>query len=324
MYKAQDQMVGQMMQAVVNPQMQNLLNSEIAKAGGIEAVQKSPGLRRQIGLKLMDSGQLDPGIVKGMSDVYGVDLSNVPMEDVGEWVVDQQTGGGSLSARAKAEEAKNNQHQLTDNDRIGAPIDIFGGGQQSTFVADNYSSNPFSGAARNKDSDLQAYEDRQKKTNMSDPAIESMIQKLGHNSEIGVEVQTKAGPKVVSQADAITYYADQIASGEATTVGGPSNLSGRKVGELTGVTEKNFSGDSTVNQDPNADAKGVSTDDWLKDHPTSTAEGDAASGGKVTIELSDEAKKLFNITTSGNVTNGQVEAGASSAVPPAITGSPPR
>jgi hypothetical protein len=320
--EAKDKQLKSAVQNTLSPAAKRMMDEKIKAAGGIEAVQNNPGLRRQIAIDVMNDPRsgMDPGIIKAMAGVYGVDLGEDPMA-AGEWAVDQYSGGGAMGPKAKADEAAKQQRDMVDTDR---PWD--GSWGQSKFVGDNKASQLskvdvfgwFTGEEKNKDKAVQAYADRQGSTGKVDPAIEAMITQLGGMSEVGIEVQTKDGPKVVSQSDAIKYYSDQVASGQATIVGGPADISGRKLGEVTQTTEGNYQGESSVGKSAQGDA--FSEKDWRKDHPSGTAADDTGGSGKVTIELSDEAKRLFKIgTVSGNVTNGQVEAGAGAGVPPALS-----
>lgn len=319
--EAKDKQLKSVMQSTLSPTAKRLMDERIKALGGIEAVQNDIGLRRQIAMDVMNDPRsgMDPGIIKAMATAYGVDLGDDPMA-AGIWAVDQYSGGGAMGPKARADQAAKNQSDLTGQNSTGTMF----GGTQSDFVKGNYADDlswVFSGEARAKDKTVSAYEDRQGTTKKTDPAIEAMITQVGSMSEVGLEVQTKDGPKVVSQADAIKYYADQIASGQATIVGGPADISGRKVGEVTQTTESNYQGESSVGKSAQGDA--FSEKDWRKDHPSGTAADETGGSGKVTIELSDEAKRLFKIgTVTGNVTNGQVEAGASGGVPPALPAGP--
>lgn len=322
-----DKQIKSVVNAVLNPGLKSKVDTLVQQHGGIDAVRNSPGARREIGLELLKTGQVDPGIVKQLGSAYGVDLSNVPAENTGEWIVDQYTGGGALAPKAKEAQAAQQQRKLAPGEFGGTDLweQLTGKLPGTDFVQSNWGTNGLSGAVRNKNASLLAYNDLQQTNQTADPGIEAMIQSLGHYSEAGIEVQTKDGPKVVSQADAIKYYPDQVAKGDVTVVGGPADVAGRKVSELTGVSEKNFKlGDKTVDsasQPAAGAAGGVSPDEWTAQHPSSydTAAKDAAIT-KVTIDMTPEMKKYFNITTTGQTQNGQVEAGASTGLPPSVGG----
>jgi hypothetical protein len=333
--EAKDKMIDTMVNSVLSGGQKKTLDDAIAAAGGPDKIKDDPGAKRKLGLELLRQG-LDPGQVKAMAEALigpGA-LANVPEDDIGEYIVDQYVGGGDLSQGAEKDQAAKNERSLTRDDRKWGGIFNPDGGQ-STFVAENFTSElgdelmssfvPGSAQAA-KDNAVSAYAERQDETNKIDPAIESMITSIGDKSEIGIKVQTKDGPKVVTQAEAIKYYGDQIAKGTATLVGGPSDLSGRSVGEVTGVTQKDFTGaggrDSDTTDDASVEDVGVSEEDWMKDHPNDTAKSeDAASGGgTVTIDMTPEMKRFFSVSTTGAVQNGQVEAGAAAGLPPSAGG----
>jgi hypothetical protein len=321
MLEAQDQRIDQAVKAVVPPDAQKVFDQEIQKAGGMKAVQQNPAKMRDIGLRIIETGQVDPGNLRDLMQAYGVDMSNVPTEAVPEWLA-REMGGADLSKQAEAQEKAEGQRELTRDDRR-AGGGLFGNGP-STFTTENTASAwgwMTSGGARHKDKVVEAYQDRQGDTGKVDPAIESLITTVGDKSEVGIEVQTKDGPRVVSQAEAIQYYPDQIAKGTATITGGPKDMAGRSVGELTGVTEKNFKGADTTSSAANEDAEGVSPEEWREDHESSYDDEAGKGDGKITIAATDELKRLFNFQGEGSV-NGQVESGASAGVPPAITGGP--
>jgi hypothetical protein len=318
--QAKDAMIQQLVQSALSPSMKRWLDSEIEKQGGKGEVAGNTGKQSDIGLGLLNQG-LDPGMVKAMANALmgpGT-LDNVPENAIGEWVVRQYVGAGSLAAAAEKDEAAKNEQPIQGDNGNNPFLGILGGHGGSDFVSQNYGTNILSGAVRSKNSTLDAYDQLQKQTGKTDPAIESFIQATGHYSEIGVEVETKDGKKTVSKDDAIRYYGDQLASGKARIVGGPNDLDGKTVGEITGVTQKDFTPmagrDNNTTDDPAA-AGGVSADDWRKDHSGGSYDDTSTNtGGKYTVELSDSAKKLLTLIPPA-AQNSQVEAGASAGLPP--------
>jgi hypothetical protein len=338
--EAKDQQIGTLVDTLLTPQMKNWLDTEIDKRGGRDKVKANPGQQREIGLGLLSQG-LDPGVVKQAAEAMigpGA-LANVPQDSIGEWVVQKYVGGGDLSEAAEQQEKKNQPRDLGSAEKVPETNPLASGLSQflpgadaitnqtaSTFVQDQYGTNIFSGAVRSKNSALDAYGVRQNETGQVDPGIEAFINATGHYSEVGVQVQTKDGPKVVDKNEAITYFADQIAKGTATIVGGPADLDGRTVGELTGVTQKDVKGTGDRDADTTDDAApedvGVSAEDWREDHSDSSYAGTAANSGKYTVELSDDAKRLLTLVGPSTTQNGQVEGGAAAGYPPAQTTGP--
>jgi hypothetical protein len=311
----------------LNPEARAFLQDAVAKAGGKEALKNNQNATRQIGIELLRH-HVDPGVVESMIDTYAPGaLANVPKENRGGWLVDTLLGNNSQADAAQGIEAQNAQRpydwktqSFTGRSRVGKLMDTLGVDNvgPSDFVQDNYSWNPFSSEGQERDKSLDAYWSRQNSAGVSDPAIEAMIQKVGNQSEVGVEVQVKDGTRVVSQADAIKYYADQVAKGTATLVGGSADINGKNIADFTGVKEGNFVGPDSTQSD-GSQGDGVSKEDWLKDHPTD-ADPASAGGGKVMLDLTPEAKKLVQQMGGSSTTNPQVEAGAGAGVPPAISG----
>lgn len=321
-----DANIKQLVESSLSPSAKKALDDAIAKAGGKDKVASNNGLQASIGLEL--TKQIDPGVVKAMADVMigkGA-LQNVPEDKIGEWLVRNYVGAGSLAAAAKTDEANNNERKLGPDDQTsGTPwLGAMASPAGSNFVSENHGTNIFSSAVRSKNSALDAYDERQKKTGMTDPAMEAFIQATGHYSEIGVEVQTKDGKKVVGKDEAIKYFGDQIADGTARIVNGPSDLDGKTVGEITGIKQKDYSPTPGQDSDSKDDAApkdvGVSEDDWRKSHDTSYSDTSANTASKVTVDLSDDAKKLLKIVGPSSTENSQVEGGAASGLPPSYGG----
>lgn len=299
------------------------LDSKIQEVGGRDKVKGDTGLQASIGQEL--TRYIDPGAVKAVAEglVGPGTLANVPEDKVGEWVVRNYVGAGDLSEAAEAEQAGENQRPLAEGERHGVEAEwgVLGAPAGTDFIQDNYGMNPFSGEVRSKNSALDAYSERQGQTGMADPAIEAFIQTTGKYSEIGVEVQTKDGKKVVSKDEAIRYYGDQIAKGTARIVGGPPDMDGMTIGQLTGVTQQDYTAShgrdtDTTNDTAAEGAPGVSAEEWKEGHPSSYEE-EGGGSGTYKIELSDETKRFFRLVGPQNP---QVESGAAAGVPPAVGG----
>jgi hypothetical protein len=318
-----DTQTGQAYSAAVGPQAQNTVQQGIAKAGGNESVQQNQGSQHTIALDLMKSPDWDSQVVA--ENLFAMTGGQIDVRAADPTVVAEQyvayQAGTRIETQQKAAQAAQNPKALTDDDRNWGGI--FGAKGQSKFVADHYESDMdsllhvFSGSSN--DDAVSAYEDRQNTTNQTDPVIEDLISNYADKSDVGYEVQTKDGKRTVSLADAIQYYPDQLAKGTATIVGGSD--SGKAVSDAVGYAQKDFTpSDGGSADSTKSDAHGKTKDEWLKDNPTDQSTA-AADKGKITIEATDELKKMFNFTGQG-VVNSQVEAGATGGVPPAVSSGP--
>lgn len=295
----------------------------IQQAGGADAVLNDPGKLRNAAYQFIDqNGSFDAASYKQMmSDTTGIKINNITDTEAAEWALKMRTGKGSLTEKTNEAKAKMNQRDLTgaDNyqgDSVGkltnrAMIgsldrrDVPG----SDFVRNMWSINPFSSEGQQKNTALKAYGALQGDTKKSDPVIESLINSVGNQSDVGIKVSTKDGDKVVPLDEAIKDYSDQLGKGTASVVGGSND--GQQISNFIGA-ESNI--DPSKDSSKSDNQGGVSEDDWKKAHPTDQT---AATGetGKVTISPSPELMRLFNFSPSGNA---KMEAGASSGVPPAI------
>lgn len=148
-----------------------------------------------------------------------------------------------------------------------------------------------------------AYKNQSKASGKSDPVIESMLK--GFNSggysqqDQQVQVVTSGGPRVVSLADAVKNFSDQLASGQAKFVGGA--LNGKNAGEFGALDQSDSRRASAKAEAANASGAkmGQSLQDYLKANPAS---GTSSSGGgsttTVQIGLTPQAAQLFTASSS--------------------------
>lgn len=140
----------------------------------------------------------------------------------------------------------------------------------------------------------QSYEDAARKSGTRDPVLEALLQNVKDPNNTHVQVSTKSGQRVVSFADAMKDFPDELASGNAMFVDGPQ--AGRRPQEITGGTidaTRDTKGEMTSAKGGKV---GQSLEDWQKKHPGKGG----ASGGAVTVGLTAEAKKLLQLLPSNN------------------------
>lgn len=316
--------------------VQKTIEQEIAARGGAEKVRNTPGAWRDIANKAMEAPGADPENLKRYLSAQGIeDVSSLTDQQIYERVVQHAVGGDSVTEATQKNQEQFNQSSLNPlTDGIGAETSITGGVRiGSQWVRDRTSTDPFVsafgwGERGSRNSALEAYTQRQMGMfgpagrDKTDPVIQSLIEKVGGQSEVGFKVQTGDGEKVVSLSDAIKYYPDQLTKGTATMVGGAGDSDGQSVKSFIGGAESNTTDADTTGS---KGRPGETEDEWRKDNPSDAADAKATENGsgKVTLDMSDELKRWFSANVSGSVTDGSTEAGAASSVPPVISGGLP-
>lgn len=132
------------------------------------------------------------------------------------------------------------------------------------------------------------------KNKTRDPVMESLLQNVKDPNKTHVQVSTKSGTRVVTFADAVKYFPNELTSGNAVFVDGPQ--AGRRPQEVTGGTIDTSRSTTSEMQDAKGGQVGQSLSDWQKKHPTKGG----AAGGNVTVDLTAEAKKLLQLLPSNN------------------------
>lgn len=138
------------------------------------------------------------------------------------------------------------------------------------------------------------YINQAKKSHSRDPVLEALLQNVKDPNNTHVQVSTKSGQRVVSFADAMKYFPEELASGNAMFVDGPD--AGRRPQDITGGAV-DTSRSTTSELTSNAGGKvGQSLADWQKANPTKKN----AISGNVTVDLTPEAKRLLQLLPSNN------------------------
>ena len=170
---------------------------------------------------------------------------------------------------------------------------------------------------------VSAYGQLESKYKVSDPSISKLIQTLGSDPNVGIEVTTSKGDEVVSLDNAVRLFPDQLASGNATIVGG--QYDGKTVGEVSGSDTGKTPYGSSINKGPiaggsTASGKTTASAAWQQQHPdsnTQSSNNNTGGSGTVTIDLTPAAQQLVTAVLGGNSNN---TANANGTVPTPASG----
>ena len=135
------------------------------------------------------------------------------------------------------------------------------------------------------------------------PVVEELLRRTKDGSlstGAKVLVKTKDGGRVVSLADAIKNFPDQLQNGSATLLDDNLNQS---VGDFLGLPAGITSG--TAASASASSKAGISEDEWRKTQSKAAAKksGQSAGDTKVTIDLTDEVKRYFKVVSAGTDTS---------------------
>jgi hypothetical protein len=294
----------QRMLGVMDPQIRTKFQSLVKEYGGNEAVAEGPGAISGIAIELMGERGWNVYAARSALQSIGVDTSAMNDQQVTEFFVAQMTSGG-IDAQAKQKEEENKPQDL------GKQREEFGG---VTEFDKKYMG--VQGANRLGKEGFKAYneyKEYREKTGQTDPAMEAAISQFGGQK---VKVQTKQGPRVVTMGEAIRDYADQISSGSAIMAEGEHE--GKKVSEVTGVTTTGVvPGKNGVPNTAKENAKSGQTVDQFEQGKGLKEAFTGGEGGVLRVEPSPELARLFNFSTTGNIT---VNESAAQGVPPVVNG----
>jgi len=322
-------MLNQSTSAAVKQRLEQL----ISQKGGRSRVQGSGGAQYDIATDLMQHPEWNTEAVRmalQMAGVSGIDQSSSP-EQVAEAYINFAAGNDftkqaaglsdqySVKMLGKGNESdsfKKFQQDMKDRQTKE--------GTTGTNWFSSTTSELLSGIGIDTRSDEQtaidqgnatanAYKDLQKNrgdSGLSDPAIEAAISRFGSDPNLKVRVQSKDGDKVVSLADAIKYYPDQLTKGSASIASTDSSLNGKRLSDVTGVKDINV---GQMDDSSKSQTFGDSADQWSKDNPVEgTKQDDSGGGGKVTIDLSPAVARYFSVTGTGV----NIDSAAAAGVPP--------
>jgi hypothetical protein len=298
---------------LMTPQMQASLNQMISSAGGGNALASNPGARDQIATQFLNQWQLKGNInedlwAQEISALTGVQMNAT---QAFQWIVSQSAGnneasnngslaapntGASVSASSLGS-AKTGRYGLATGSQGSLPEEIatlgLGGHaaswQQSLTAANSAGAAPYLAS--------------EKKTGQRSPVLEAILQNTSSSDQ--VMVQTSSGQRVMSIADAMKYYPNELASGNVQFY----SSGGKALGTTSSITQGLVNSAASVASEEKQKAgsgSGVTLSAWEKAHPSASASGAQA----VTISLSAEAQQLLKLLPSNND-----QAAATSTVP---------
>jgi hypothetical protein len=139
----------------------------------------------------------------------------------------------------------------------------------------------------------EVYADAMEKSGKRDPVLEAILQNVKEPNKTDVRVNTATGDRIVSLSEAMKYFPNELARGNVQLVSG--NQSGKTISDVVqGHVDSNREyKDELANTQ--GQKVGQTVEEYGKKHKLPGEKKDAPSGGKVTVDLSDEAKRLFKI-----------------------------
>jgi hypothetical protein len=296
----------QRMLGTMDPSVRKRFTDLVKEYGGNDVVAKGPGAISRIATDLMGDKGWNVYAARSALQSIGVDTSAMNDQQVAEFFVGQMTSGG-MDAQAKDQQEKNRPKDIRGQIKDHGATDFY------------FESKNKMGFTTSKP--VMTYLEQQKKTGKSDPAMEAAIRQFGGKDQ-KVQVQTKQGVRVVSLSEAMRDYPDQVSTGSAIVAEGDNK--GKKLSEVTGVVATGVvPGKNGVPDTAKQNAKsGDKVEDFenkqgAQDILTGKSTGEGGGGGVVRVEPSPELARLFNFSTTGNVT---VDQSAAQGVPPTVQG----
>lgn len=325
------QVLNRNMLGTMNQGVRDQFQQLVTKAGGNVNVAQSPGAQRSIAVSLMGNRDWNIYAARQSLSNSGVDTSQLDDTQVAEAIVANLAGAGP-DAQAQKTNSNNTIHSVSPQDRSILNPNSFMGQYEGklsqlgdigskTSMWDHFT-NLWGGDTQERSymsakNSFDAYQDMVSGSGKVDPAIEAAISKLGDQGDARIQVQTKNGPRVVTLAEAIAHYPDQLSSGNAIVMNA-GDQSGLRVSQVTGVSDQGFipgqngSKDTTTSTDTSI---GQSLSDYQKANPNSSpGNGSNAPMGTINVSPTPELARLLNFSSSsGNI---NIQGAAAAGVPP--------
>lgn len=301
---------------MMTPQMQSSLNQMISSAGGGKAMMSNPTLRDQVAQQFLNQWQLKGNInqdfwAQEISALTGVQMN--PTQAF-QWIVSQSAGineashnsslgppsGASVSAN-RTGSAPSGRYGLAQ----GTPASM--GSVASRYVGPTGGTSWQQALQQANGAAAAPYLSAESKSGKRSPVLEALLQNTSQGDQ--VRVQTKSGARVMSVADAMKYYPNELAAGNVEFY----NSSGQALGDTSGLTHglTNASANVKAEQKQNAGSNlGVAAS---KFHVNTVAPAGGGTAG--VFDLTPAAQQLLKLLPANND-----QAAATSQVP-AITSS---
>jgi hypothetical protein len=299
---------------LMTPQMQASLNQMISAAGGGNALAANPGARDQIATQFLNQWQLKGNINENLwaQEISALTGVNMNATQAFQWIVSQSAGNNEASNNG-ALAAPNAGASVSASNTGSARTGRYGlatGSQGS--LAEEVATLGLGGHAASWQQSLTAansaaaapYLASEKKSGQRSPVLEAILQNTSGSDQ--VMVQTSSGQRVMSIADAMKYYPNELASGNVQFY----SSSGSALGNTSSITQGLINSAASVTSEEKQKAgsgSGVTFSAWEKAHPSAAPTPGTQA---VTVSLSAEAKQLLKLLPGNND-----QAAASSTVP---------
>ena len=300
--QAYDKLNTQAMGSVgVGSDMQAEMKAEVDKIGGVDKLRDDPDVAKRIAKKFSQkyfaSGKDPTALPKVLKNLTGKSFNN-PEE---AFIFMAEQAGGNTDAATAAKD----QVQAETTDMTGKMAD---GSQNAGIVGSlddfeqrNDDSGGFMGMGKDTSAALLGYKKSAEKSGRRDPVIEALLSNKEVQGDAGddthVKVMTGSGSKVLSLAEAVEQFPDQVAGGQVEIMDGQA--AGKTTGELTEGKARVAKDDSEMDKTTES---GTDAAEWDKTHKK------PQEGGQ-TIGLSDEAKRWFVLKDSGGPINDAAATG---------------
>ncbi len=292
----------QVIQQLMSPAMMTSMKQMINQQGGGGAM--TGDIAQSIAQQFLNEWQVKGNInldvwAQVISQQTGVGLNP---NTVMPWVVQQVAGnneaahamgagqgrGGSVSASATGG-APSGQYGLAQGTKLTALPGAQGGhlGLYSPAKSWQQVLTSHSGAAAKN------YLTQEQKSGKRSPVLEALLQNLNQSDK--VSVNTKNGPRVMSFADAMKFYPNEMEAGDVQFY----SSSGKALGDTSAITNGLVDPSASTTEEMKQRAgsmHGISMAKWRQQHPQAAS----GAGGHVTVQLSQEAKKLLQILPATN------------------------
>ncbi len=235
----------------------------------------------------------------------GVQLDN---SNVMDWII-QQLAGNTAAAHVdktsatKPVDAKNTAGAQTGkfglmdlNTPSGKPLDER---QQRILITEKHADKGFLGIfGHHKNHAGEAYADEMKASGKRDPVLEALLQNVSDPNNTQVRVSTASGDRVVSFADAMKLFPNELAAGKVEIVSGDQK--GKSTSEIVGGNIDSNRDTKSELTSKEGQKAGQSVADYEKKHGPMTKKGADVVSQRVTVDLSTEAKQLLQLLPSVN------------------------
>lgn len=298
------------MGGLLTPQMQSSLRTMITQAGGTQALRANPDLANQISTQFLNQFQAKDNINTSMWAQVISSLTGTPMNanQAMQWIV-EQTGG--------INEASNNAALSVNPTSLGASVPANSLGKAPTgkkglalpsrpglfgqvFLGDR--SKTWQQVLQGDNSASAPYLTGEAKSGKRNPVLEALLQSTKSSDQVAV--QTATGPRVMSMADAMKFYPEELQAGNVEFY----DSSGKPLGNTGAITGGLVNaGASTAGEQKQ---KAGSTLGKTLSSYLAADKNAPSSQTNVTVSLSQEAQQLLKLLPATSD-----QAAATSTVP---------